>query len=196
MIQFKSFDPAIEVSGKAMLSVIDGMGIFKNIGIEILKRHGIHDVNPYKWYSQQAWLDSFKEIYETIGEATLVKIGESVPYNAAWPENIKNLEDALYAINVSFHLNHRKNGKILYDADNNIFFQGIGEYIIEKNNDKDFLVICKNSYPCDFDRGIITGTVKKYKPEELSMDDIKIMHLDGKCRKKGDDLCVYNVICK
>jgi hypothetical protein len=43
-------------------------------------------------------LDAFKEIDETVGDATLKKIGESIPENADWPEQTETVVEGLDSI--------------------------------------------------------------------------------------------------
>ncbi|MGA2929274.1 MAG: hypothetical protein ABSG43_25455 [Solirubrobacteraceae bacterium] len=62
MAQFKAFAPGVQVNGESVLSVVDGMGAFKSKAEKILAQNTIVDVKPGCWYSQQAWLDAFKDI--------------------------------------------------------------------------------------------------------------------------------------
>ncbi len=192
MAQFITFDSSVNVNGETILSVVDGMGQTKNRAIEILKKNGIDNPEPGKWYSQQAWLDSFKEISEELGAFTLFSIGKKIPENAQFPPEIDDIEKALAAIDVAFHMNHSINGKPLFDPNNGQMDEGIGHYGFEKSGDKEASMECNNPYPCDFDRGIIESMAQRFKPEDSSI--VMVKHDDSKpCRKKGDDSCTYNV---
>jgi len=83
--QFIAFAPNVEVNGQTVLSVVDGMGVMKVLAIQILDRHGLSDPQPGLWYSQQAWLDTFREIADQVGPNTLYQIGVRIPENAAFP---------------------------------------------------------------------------------------------------------------
>ena len=63
MTQFKACAPSVEVNGETVLSVVEGMGIFKDSAYKVLEENGIKDPAPGKWYSQQAWLNSYKKIF-------------------------------------------------------------------------------------------------------------------------------------
>jgi len=47
------------------------------------------------------------------------------------PRNIDSIEKVLTAIDVHYHLNHRINGKILFDFDTGTMYDGIGHYHYE-----------------------------------------------------------------
>jgi hypothetical protein len=48
----------------------------------------LQNPEPDKWYSQEAWLNAFKEIAETVGTNTLFMIGKSIPEHAKFPPQI------------------------------------------------------------------------------------------------------------
>lgn len=192
MAQFKAFDPKIEVNGQTILSVIDGMGSFEKKGIEILAKHGIAAPKPNNWYSQQAWLNAFEEIYKDIGEGTLFQIGKSIPENADWPPEIDNIEKALASIDIAYHMNHRRNGKILFDPETKEMSEGIGHYHFEKTGERSAKITCDNPYPAEFDKGIIEAVTRKFKPDDSLL--VKVNHSDSpNCRHKGGDTCIYEI---
>lgn len=190
MAEFVAFEPGIEVNGEAILSVIDGSTI-KGVAIALLARHGIIQPRPGQWYSQQAWLNCFKEIHASIGPNTCFLIGRKIPENAVFPADIDNIEKALSSIDVAYHLNHRKNGTILFDAQSGQMHEGIGHYGYERiPGRKQAHMICNNPYPCDFDRGIIDTMARKFKPNGTLFT--KVTHDDtAPCRKLGADACTY-----
>ena len=52
-MQFRAFEEGIEVSGRAVMSVVEGMGVFRETALRILEDHGIKDPDPDEWYMQQ-----------------------------------------------------------------------------------------------------------------------------------------------
>ena len=46
------------------------------------------------WYPQQAWLNAFREIAQTIGASTLHQIGLSIPGSAKFPPGVNPIEKA------------------------------------------------------------------------------------------------------
>lgn len=178
MAQFAAFDSAVEVSGQAVLAVIDGMSIFETRAREILSNHGIEDPQPNQWYSQQAWLDGFKTIADSLGAKVLFEIGKMIPETAAWPEEIDDIKSALKSIDVAYQMNHR--------------FGEIGSYKYFDLGENQARIICNNPYPCRFDHGIITAVADKFKPAGTFM--VEVDHdRTLPCRDDGADICSYIV---
>ena len=191
MAMFVAKTANAEVNGETVNSIVDGMGTFKAKAIEILSKNGIKDPKPGMWYSQQNWLNAFKEISTTIGSNTLYAIGLKIPENAKFPPQIDSIEKGLGAIDMAFHMNHRINGKVLFDPQTGTIHEGIGHYIFEKTGEKEAKMTCPNSYPCDFDRGIIDGMARKFKPAGAL---VQVLHNDAApCRKKGAESCEYKI---
>jgi hypothetical protein len=192
MAQFVAFMPGVEVCGEAVLAVVDGMGIFKDRAFKLLARNGISQPEAGQWYPQQAFLDSFRLIAETIGPVTLFAIGRKVPDNAQFPADIVGIEGALRAIDVAYHMNHRLAGQVLYNPRTRHVKEGIGHYHYKKVAEQRIQVICENPYPCDFDRGIIEAMALRHKPPGCLF--VKVAHDDAApCRKKGADSCTCYV---
>jgi hypothetical protein len=178
MAQFVGFAEGVEVNGETVYAIVDGMGAFKSKALDILARNGIRDPKAGNWYLQQSWLDSFKEIAETLGDNTLLAIGRKIPENAKFPPQINTIEKALLAIDVAYHINHRKGE--------------IGHYHFSSTGPKSAKLVCRNPYPCAFDRGIIEAMAKRFKPKDSMLATVK--HDDScPCRKKGADSCTYTV---
>ena len=190
MAQFKSLVPDVEVNGETVFSVIDGMGVFRTMAVQILTRNGIDDPKAGQWYSQQAWLDAFRVISETIGAVTLHAIGRKIPENAQFPTNIDSVESALQSIDIAYHMNHRLQGKVMYDRHTKKMTEGIGHYYYEKLGENKAQMVCDNPYPCDFDQGIIEAMARRFKPSGSLF--VSVQHDDRvRCRKKGGDRCTY-----
>jgi hypothetical protein len=175
MAQYKAFAPNVEVNGETVLSVIDGMGPFKETGMKILTDHGIIDPQPGKWYSQQAWLDAFKVVAEKIGAGTLLAIGKTIPENAKWPPQVDTIEKALASIDMAYHMNHR-GGEI-------------GSYGFEQTGPKSCKMVCHNPYPSEFDQGIIYAAARKFAPKGI-FPSVKLDET-APTRKKGSDSCTF-----
>ncbi|HCC08356.1 MAG TPA: hypothetical protein DEP72_09400 [Clostridiales bacterium] len=176
MAIFKAYSSNVEVNGETVLSVVNGVGVFKKQSIDILAKNGINDPKPGEWYSQQAWLDSFKEISEKIGAKTLNVIGKAIPANAKFPPDIDNIDKGLSAIDMAYHMNHR-GGEI-------------GHYTYTKTGDNSGKMVCTNPYPCEFDMGIIEAMAERFLPSDSIM--VTVEHTDSHvCRKTGAESCTY-----
>jgi hypothetical protein len=176
MAQFIAFAPDVEVNGTTVLSIMAGMG---ESARPILAAHGFEDVQLDQWYSQQAWLDTFKEIAQLPTKmCDLVSIGMEIPQNAIFPPGIDSIESALMSIDVAYHMNHR-GGEI-------------GNYHASVVSDHQVDLVCRNPYPCDFDYGIIYGMSRRFCPKNMHA---WVYHdNEAPCRQKGADSCTYHVI--
>ncbi len=178
MASFIAFAPNVEVNGETVVSIVNAMAGFEAIAHQLFKKNGLDNIKSGNWYSQQNWLNVFKDIKEKLGDKTLLVIGKAIPENANFPAEIDSLEKALNSINVAYHMNHR-GGEI-------------GYYKLVKYSYKEKIALmeCKNTYPSHFDRGIITAMARKFKPEgaitiDVSLDNTKPTRL------KGSDSCTY-----
>ena len=177
MAQFKAYSANVEVNGETVLSVVDGMGAMKTMALGILEKNGIKDPKPGQWFKQQAWLNAFKQISNSIGPNTLSQIGQKIPENAQFPPSIDTIEKALSAIDVAYHMNHR-GGEI-------------GHYNCAADGHNKATLVCANPYPCDFDRGIIVAMARRFGPKG---GNVQVTHDDTKpCRKSGGESCTYHV---
>ena len=193
-MQFKAFEEDIEVNGTTVNAVVDGLGQYKSLakkyllGVGIgIEENGELKIEKKNWYSHDSWLKSFEKIAKEIGDATLQLIGMKIPENAIFPSWVKDIDSAIKSIDIAYHLNHRKNGKGLFDFITGKMEEGIGHYGYERIENRNMIISeCKNPYPCAFDFGIITAMARKFEIKA------NIAHDDSKpCRKNGADSCTY-----
>lgn len=179
MAQFIAFDPNVEVNGQTILSVVNALPTGQESRLAILKKHGITPEEG-KWYKQQSWLNAFKALSTEIGDKTIFAIGKTIPEHAVFPPQIDTLQKALSAIDIAYHMNHR-NGEI-------------GTYMLTHFDEKkrEAIMVCNNPYPSEFDRGIITTMLRRFKPKDSYKYDV-VTDLSKKSRVKGDDSCTYVV---
>jgi hypothetical protein len=192
MAQFVAFEPGIEVNGETVWSVVDGMGAFRQTALQILASHGIRDPKPGTWHSQQAWLDAFRTVAQEVGSNTLFAIGRKIPENAQFPPHIADIYMALPSIDVAYHMNHRRAGTVMFDAASGKMTDGIGHYSCERISDRRLRVVCRNPYPCEFDRGIVAAVAYRFRPADAVV--LETVHRDDQpCRRKSADSCTYEV---
>ena len=194
-MQFKPFEKNIEVNGQTVYAIVDGFKLIKDLAVKHLSAAGIGEVgkdntikiDPQSWYSQEAWLKAFESISKEIGGSVLFQIGLAIPKNAKFPPWVKDIDSAIQSIDIAYHMNHRKNGKELFDPATGAMTEGIGHYGYQRVQHKNMIIsICENPYPCEFDRGILTFMAKKFQPAAL------VQHDDSKpCRKNGYSSCTY-----
>ena len=152
MAQFKPFNPNVEVTAETVLVMVEAFPkSMQQKFLQHLKEKNIVSLEKGTWYSQSDWLASMELIYTEYGPNTMFNIGKTIPENVEFPPGIDSIEKALSAIDTGYQMNHR-NGDV-------------GFYRVEEHDidERHFVIRCKNPYPCDFDRGIITSMARKFK---------------------------------
>lgn len=196
-MQFRPFEDGIEVSGDSLGAIVDGFKNYPSVAMKCLSKFGLVKSEPGKppvvdrsgWYPLKDWLLAYEGIANEIGYNSLYGIGRSIPENAVFPPHINDVFSAVSSIDVAYHLNHRKDGAVMFDMQTGMMLEGIGHYKAEGFPDENRIVcVCENPYPCDFDRGIISAMASRFEPGSKTVHDN-----DAPCRKKGADSCTYIV---
>lgn len=196
-MEFEAFEPEIEVNGQTVYAIVDGFTLFRHAISSVLESEGIGkrgadgsiQIDPAGWYSQEAWLRSFARIARSGSGSQLFQIGQRIPENAQFPPWVVDIHTAIQSINIAYHMNHRKQGKVMFDPETKAMLDGIGTYGFQPvDGESRIISVCNNPYPCEFDRGIITAMATKFEPNG------SVVHgPDSPCRKKHADSCTYIV---
>lgn len=196
-MNINQFDPGIEVSGESLGAIMEGFKKYPSIASKYLAKYGLMSadsprllaVDRTKWYPLKDWLSAHEGIAQEIGHNSLYGIGKNVPENAVFPPYINDIYAAVESIDVAFHLNHRKNGVVMFDPQTGMMLEGIGHYRVDRAADeKKLIVVCDNPYPCEFDRGIISAMANRFERQARTVHDS-----ESPCRRKGGDSCTYVV---
>jgi hypothetical protein len=192
-MQYRAFEPGIEILGAAVMATFGGFGPLRSIADRMLCRAGLVDcgapgcagVDVGTWYSQQAWLDVLREVDERFGTEVLFSIGAEIPNNAVFPASAEDAHTAVMSIDIAYHLNHRKRGQIMYDAQTGKMLEGLGHYGYERLGPTQILATCMTPYPCEFDLGIVATMVRRFEPLAI------VEHVGSECRRHGAQACTY-----
>lgn len=181
MAQYEAFDPAVEVHGRTILTVVDDALApfsdgYRERARDALAENGIERLDPDGWYPQQAWLNTFEAIAETLEPHLLDRLGERIPAVANWPADVASVEDGLRSTDEAYRRNHR-GGEI-------------GSYRFEPTGDRTGEVTCRTPYPCRFDRGMIRAVARQYASVESF---VLVEEPEDHCRRAGDDVCTFRV---
>ena len=205
-MQVRPFVTDIEVCGLAIDAIVGGFALFPDLGLEKLAAHGIGEVHAadqpnarpvvlidrQRWYSQQKWLDAFADIAQSMGGGLMFKIGFQVPKFAAFPERSShqadNIVDGLQALDAAYHMNHRKAGVVMHDAQSGVMLEGIGHYKMVSSEARRIVMCCENPYPCDFDRGLLHAVATHFEPGSETVHD-----RGQGCRKSGGHSCTFDI---
>lgn len=197
-MQYRAIEPGIEVNGQTVWAIVDGFGAFTSMGSKYLLNEGLGElgldgvarIEPGRWYSQEAWLRAFQRIGTEMGDSALHLIGLKIPANAIFPPWVVDVDSAIKSIDVAYHLNHRKQGEVMFDMASGRMLEGIGHYgyLRPEPRQNRLVCLCDNPYPCAFDMGIITTMARKFARQA------RVDHQPGEpCRKQGADSCTYVV---
>lgn len=194
-MQYRAFERDIEILGAAVMAMIGGFGPLRAIVERMLCREGLVDcaapgvsgVDVDAWYVQQAWLDALHEVDQRFGTEILFNIGAEIPNNAVFPSSAVDVHTAVQSIDVAYHLNHRRDGRIMYDVETKQMLEGIGHYGYERLGDTHILSTCVTPYPCEFDFGIVATMARRFEPRVIAE------HVGTECRRTGAQACTYSL---
>jgi hypothetical protein len=184
--RYIAFRPGILVSGQSLLAFIQAMGHYAVLAENALARQGVKSVQPEGWYPQQGFLDAFREMAFEVGENTLFAMGKKLPDLAGVPPSITTIESALAGIDAAYHASHRDENGPLLDSATGAMREGIGHYAFRRDGPRSGVMVCNTPYPSDFDRGIVAGVARKFRPNAtVVIDETK------PSRKRGAHSCSY-----
>jgi len=152
MKKFEASSDAVKVNGETILSFVKAVPASEDSRKEILKKYGIDNPQPGQWYSQQAWLNAFREISEKIGVTSLKLIGKAIPKNANFPPEIRETKHAFELLDKAYKMNH-KGG-----------FIGQYKFLSFDAKKREIKMEINTPYPEEFDAGIMFGLFEKFKP--------------------------------
>jgi hypothetical protein len=189
-VQLKPLVPGVEIRGLAIQLTLTGFKILPSITRGYLKKHGIltggaTDLDPEGWYLQSAWLKVFEDVYKEIGPSSTFEMGRHIGQGYPVPPDITDVPAMLKFLDVGYHLAHRRDGRVMFDPLTGKMSEGIGHYASRPGGKDEFLLVCDNPYPCEFDHGLATSCVQRFKARA------RVTHGPGGCRKTGAASCTY-----
>jgi hypothetical protein len=133
------------------------------------------------------FLSAYKAIEREVGPNVLTDIGVAITTNAPFPPGITDIVKGQMAIDVAYHLNHRRAGMVMFDPATGKMLEGIGHYTVQQlTGEKKLLNIGANPYPCSFDLGVVTAMAQRFEARA------KVVHDTARpCRSKGGSECHY-----
>lgn len=165
------------VSGGSILSMLAAMGPFRRRGEFVLEENGIFGVVPDGWYPLAAYVSSLREIGEKMGPNTLFQVGRQIPNHVPLPPGVDTFEKVLASLGTAFDMNHRTGAAPGTTITYTLKSQRSAE------------VVMGTPYPCDFDRGVISGFFQKLLATRIEVDP-----REGEpCKARGGETCTYRV---
>lgn len=187
-------DPGIEVGGSAIGSIIDAFQQYPSIVTKYLVQSGIlsgkqSQIDRTAWYPLDKWLAVYHSIAKDVGVNSLYTIGKKVPEYVDIPPHVTDIRSLFATLNIAYHVGHRKNGVIMFDATTGKTLDGIGKVTCDAPKDERKLTLTfENPYPCEFDRGLIHAFAMRFEAAARVVHDAA-----APCRKKGGRTCTYVV---
>jgi hypothetical protein len=184
-----------QVWGSNVGAHIDAFKQYPSVLAKCLNQHGIlrgnqgtGDVDRTIWYPMDAWLRANFAILAEVGANSVYTAGKKIPEMGVLPPSIHDVYSSLESMDAAYHMNHRKDGKTMFDPATGAMIEGIGHYAARRREgEKAIVLVVDGPYPCDFDRGIVGGFAARFEPLARAVHD------QGSCRKKGDASCTYVV---
>jgi hypothetical protein len=186
----------IEVSGQSVAGTMGAFQQFKSMPSRFLLAEGVGTqasdgkvvIDPQKWYPLENWLRAFGRIGQEVGPTVLAQIGASVMQNIEWPPGMSSVEGLIRFIDVGYHMHHRKDGRVMFDQRTGAVLPGIGNFSYKGEDKTRYLIECANPYPCSFDKGILSGALRRLGTGSMAVHDGV-----AECRTKGGKCCTYVV---
>lgn len=182
MAEFTSYEPErVEVSGEVIESFVLGIpDDLRQFGLSLLQAHGILEPDLAGFYRAQPFLEAMREVGQRMGRNMMNRIGERVALRVKLPPEWNRLEAALEGLDRGYHSKYRGgkigNWKYLHQGSVGGLTRGT--------------MISTNHYCCAFDRGVLEGFAKRFRPDGIT--DVVVRHDDSQlCRRNGADSCTY-----
>jgi hypothetical protein len=133
-------------------------------------------------------LEILDRIGRAFGGAALFEIGYSVPQHATFPPHVDGVLAALRSLDAAFHMNHRRDGAVMFDPAAGTMLEGIGHYRCSELSPGRARCESTSVYRCEFDLGILSGLAGRFAPAA------EVSHApEGSCRGRGAESCTYLV---
>jgi hypothetical protein len=195
IMQFKAFEPGVEVFGGCVETFLEAFKLFPSLALKRLVAQGIGtmkgkndvEIDRQGWYPLEKWLAAYEDFATSVGPRAVFQMGQHVPRYAVFPPTVNDIHSALASVDVAYHMNHRKNGKVMFDPATGQKLKGIGSYGYKAvPGKKEVISVCENPYACEFDRGILSTMASRFEKSA------RVVHDDrAPCRKNGADSCTY-----
>lgn len=169
--EFVCWNDKAEVSGETILAMLGAMDKHREEGMAYLRENGIDNPSAGEWYPLERYINTFRTICERLGPYALYMIGSMLPSRAAFPAEVTTIEDALLYLNSFYKANHRGS-------------TGYFKYTSLDTNAG--LVECKKTYGTTFDKGLLAGLGKRFKPGSSARVSVQL-DMSKNTRDRGGD---------
>ncbi|MCY1072430.1 hypothetical protein OV090_47230 [Nannocystis sp. RBIL2] len=187
MTQYVPMAPNISVYGQTTSVFIDVLKQFSVLQKAMLDALGVERFEPHAWYPQRLILRAYQKVDLLLGARGLERFGRQIPALVAFPPGIDGAHTVLSKLDTIYHLNHSRDGVVMFDLATGDMTEGIGHYTYERVGEREVLMLCDNPYPCRFDMGLVHGFAGRFEP------DVQVAHESSECRARGGAKCLYRL---
>jgi len=169
-----------EVSSEAVRLVIKGLSCnsqYEETARQILSKYGLACPRAGRWYSQDDLTQVLRKVAAQNGPFVLYNVGIRIADVIDFPSDIDSTRQALKWLGTFHERSHRG--------------ESIGAYTIVETGMGSVTMVSTSLYPCDFDRGLIETTARRFRPARSCR--VSLVHGESSCRKDGGDSCTYSV---
>ena len=169
---------AATVSGETVRLVLEGLGEHRKTSRNILSQYGLDRPRPDRWYAHDDLTELLRTIAARGGPFTLYNAGMYVADMTNFPPQIDSTEKAIQWLGSVHERSHRG--------------RHIGAYTTAETGMGSVAVVSSSLYPCDFDRGLIETTARRFRPARSRR--VSLVHDESSpCREDGGHSCTYSV---
>lgn len=157
----EEFEDNAEVSGKIVIAVLEGLPQYADVLKEVFAHNQLTDIDPNEWYDLNHFMGALKTIFTKFGPNTLFTLGKTV--SGAFPHQFEDVISALSALPPIYEASHR-NGYVGYCK------------MVESDATKRYARMeSKTPYPVDYQRGLLTNMLRKYKDSYGLALEVKVI---------------------
>ncbi len=143
-------EPGSQVLGHNIQITLDALGLYKDLGQQLLAQAGIREAQRNDWYSMQTYCDFLSILKEKVGNATLFVAGRNIGMSADLPPIFDTIEKTLASFDQVFKIGHR--GVPVEQG-----------WRYTKTGERSAIMESIAPYPDELQRGVCDGFIRRFK---------------------------------
>lgn len=143
-MEFVSPDPHAMVRAANVRATLDAFQLRPSLGQRLISKHQLQleDLRPDAFILVQRWLDTLKELQETVGPNLVHRVGMAILENAEFPPQFATVDTVFAHMDDVYYANHKGD---------------VGHYYTSRRPDGTWDIRCETPYPRQFERGAVEG---------------------------------------
>lgn len=149
-MEFVSPDPQAMVRAANVRATLDAFQLRPSLGQRLISKHELQleDLRPDAYILVQRWLDTLKELQETVGPNLVHRVGMAILENAEFPPQFDTVDSVFQHMDLIYYANHKGD---------------VGHYHTSRRADGTWDIRCETPYPRQFERGAVEGVCRHAK---------------------------------